>query len=103
MAIKFQASEKRFVGLPVDNYRGVFQSCLHRLRCQPAEDSAAASQTVEKFGQNLFGRNQAGVAVRFSEFGGACVVLVPRIYERTPEKGIGEDAVHFFLGAPQRW
>ena len=53
MAIKFQASEKRFVGLPVDNYRGVFQSCLHRLRCQPAEDSAAASQTVEKFGQNL--------------------------------------------------
>ena len=100
MPIEFQASEKRFVGLPVDNYRGVFQSCLHRLRCQPAEDSAAASQTVEKFGQNLFGRNQAGVAVRLSEFGGACVVLVTRIYERTPEKGVGGDAVHFFLGAP---
>ena len=59
-------------------------------------------QTVEKLSKDFFCGDQVRIAPQSGKCGCAVMILIARIDERTPEKGIGEDAVHLFVGEPWR-
>src|SRR5260370_23749314 len=93
------AAQERFARLQMNCHPPVVQYATDCLSRNLSQVRAALCQTVEKFRQNLVGRDQPHLPKRVPSANCLATILIVWVECCAPVKRVREDQLHFLFGA----